>query len=30
VEAILPMEEVPDRWARFIAMNYEHVGLTPP
>lgn len=30
VEAILPMEEVPDKWERFIALNYEKFDLTPP
>jgi ferredoxin len=30
VEAIYPMEEVPDKWKQFIAKNYEHFGLTPP
>lgn len=30
VEAILPMEEVPDKWEKFIAINYEHFDLTPP
>jgi NAD-dependent dihydropyrimidine dehydrogenase PreA subunit len=30
VEAILPLEEVPEKWERFIALNYEHFGLTPP
>jgi formate hydrogenlyase subunit 6/NADH:ubiquinone oxidoreductase subunit I len=30
VEAIYPMEEVPDKWRAFIAKNYQHFGLTPP
>ena len=30
VEAIFPMEEVPDKWHRFIAMNYEQFRLEAP
>jgi NAD-dependent dihydropyrimidine dehydrogenase PreA subunit len=30
VEAIYPMEEVPDKWKAFIAKNYERFNLTPP
>jgi NAD-dependent dihydropyrimidine dehydrogenase PreA subunit len=30
VEAIVPMEEVPEKWERFIALNYEKFDLTPP
>jgi NAD-dependent dihydropyrimidine dehydrogenase PreA subunit len=30
VEAILPIEEVPDKWKAFIAKNYEHFGFAPP
>jgi cold shock CspA family protein/NAD-dependent dihydropyrimidine dehydrogenase PreA subunit len=30
VHAIVPMEEVPDKWKAFIAKNYQHFGLTPP
>ena len=30
VEAIFPLEEVPDKWKEWIAKNYEHFGMTPP
>lgn len=30
VEAIFPIEEVPDKWQRFIAINYEHFRLVAP
>jgi len=30
VEAIVPEEEVPEKWHEFIAKNYEHFGFTPP
>ena len=30
VQAIYPMEEVPDKFKAFIAKNYEHFKLTPP
>ena len=29
VQAIFPLEEVPDKWKAFIAKNYERFGLTP-
>ena len=30
VEAIVPEEEVPDEWHKYIAINYEHFDLEPP
>ena len=30
VQAIYPMEEVPDKWKECTAKNYEQFGLTPP
>ncbi|MCA9997842.1 MAG: ferredoxin family protein [Anaerolineales bacterium] len=30
VEAILPDEEVPDKWKNYIAINYQHFDLEPP
>jgi hypothetical protein len=30
VQAIYPQEEVPDKWADFIAKNYEKFDLTAP
>ena len=30
VTAIYAEEEVPEKWANWIAKNYEHFGLEPP
>lgn len=30
VQAIFPAEEVPDKWEKFIARNYEQFDLTAP
>src|SRR4029453_87441 len=30
VEGIFPLEEVPDKWKRFIPKTYGQFGLTPP
>ena len=30
VEAIVPEEEVPDKWEKYIAINYVHFDLEPP
>ena len=30
VEAIFPMEETPEKWLPFIAVNYQHFELDPP
>ena len=30
VQAIFPLEEVPDQWKEFIAKNYEHFGIAAP
>ncbi len=30
VEAIFPEEEVPEKWHKYIAMNYEIFELEPP
>lgn len=30
VEAIFPEEEVPEKWEKWIPMNYEPFGVEPP
>ncbi len=30
VEAVYPMEEVPDKWRGSIASNFQHFGLEAP
>ena len=30
VQAIFPLEEVPDQWAEWIAKNYEHFDMEAP
>ncbi len=30
VEAIVPEEEVPEEWEKYIAINYQHFDLEPP